>query len=74
MHVFLLIEIVDDRLVLASQRLKPLFPSGIWQAAPVKHESTAVSGFIFRQALVKGKTENANGEIVSFAGQTLQLF
>lgn len=71
---FLLIEIVDDRGVLAGEGFEALFPAGIGKAAAVEDEAAAVARFIRRQTLMKRKTENADDEIVGVVGEALQFF
>jgi hypothetical protein len=43
---FLLVEIVDDRSVLAGERLEALFATGIREAAAIENEAAAVAGFV----------------------------
>src|SRR5712664_4235151 len=74
MNAFLLIEIVDHRGVFAGKSLEALFASRIGEAAAIENEPAAISRFIFRRILVKGKTENTNDEIVGFRGEALQFF
>src|SRR5260370_13233102 len=74
MHAFLLIEVVDDRSVFAGEGFEALFAAGIGEAAAIEDEAAAISGFVFRQALVKRKTENPHDEIVGFAREALQFF
>jgi hypothetical protein len=73
-NALLLIQIVDDRGVLTRQSLEALFPAGIGEAAAVEDEAAAVTGFVLREALVERKAENADDEVVSVAGETLQFF
>src|SRR6266850_1752993 len=73
MHAFLLIEIVDDRGVFAGESLEALFASRIREAAAIKNEPAAISRFIFRQILVKGKTENPNDQVFGFGSEALQF-
>src|SRR5713101_5796058 len=73
MHAFLLIEIVDDRDVFASEGLEALFAAGIGEAAAIENKAAAVPVFVLRQFLVKRKTENAYGEIVRFNSDALQF-
>src|SRR5713101_49896 len=56
MHTLLLIEVIDDRRILARQRFEPLFAPGIREAAAIENESATVPGIILRQIPVKGKT------------------
>src|SRR6266478_4216697 len=74
MNAFLLIEIVDHRGVFTGESLEALFASRIGEAAAIENEPAAISRFIFRRILVKGKTENTNDEIVGFRGEALQFF
>src|SRR6267142_1283134 len=60
MNAFLLIEIVDHRGVFAGESLEALFAAGIREAAAIEDEPAAISRLVFRQLLVKGKTENPN--------------
>src|SRR6267143_99681 len=73
MHALLLIEIVDDRGVFAGESLEALFASRIREAAAIENEPTAVSRLIFRQVLVKGKTENPHHQIFGFRSEALQF-
>src|SRR6266850_2940548 len=73
MHAFLLIEIVDDRGVFAGESLEALFASRIREAAAIENEPAAISGLIFRQVLVKGKTENPNDQVFGFGSEALQF-
>src|SRR5713226_8684486 len=73
MHAFLLIEVVDDRSVFASESLEALFSAGIREAAAIEDEAAAISRFILRQAPVKRTTENVYDEIVRFAREALQF-
>src|SRR5467141_1128088 len=73
MHALLLIEIVDHRGVFAGEGLETLFASRIREAAAIKNEPAAISRFIFRQVLVKGKTENTNDQVFGFGSETLQF-
>src|SRR6266566_2099886 len=52
-HGLLLIEVVDDRSVLAGERLEALFAAGIGEAAAIENEATAVAAFVLGQAAVK---------------------
>src|SRR5258708_10037484 len=74
MHACLLIEVVDDRGVFAGESLEALFAAGIGEAAAIEDEAAAISRFVFRQALVKRKTENPYDEVVRFGGKALQFF
>src|SRR5206468_10589551 len=73
MHAFLLIEVVDDRSVFAGKSLEALFAAGIRETATIEDEAAAISGFVFRQTLVKRKAENAHDKIVGFAREALQF-
>src|SRR5882724_4215400 len=73
MHAFLLIEIVDHRGVFAGESLEALFASRIREAAAIENEPAAISRFIFRQILVKGKTENPNDQVFGFGSEALQF-
>src|SRR6267143_5640344 len=72
MHAFLLIEIVDHRGVFAGESLEALFASRIREAAAIENEPAAISRLIFRQVLVKGKTENPNDQVFGFRSEALQ--
>src|SRR3989441_5023956 len=72
-HAFLLIEIVDDRGVFASQSFEALFASWIGEAAAIEDESAAVSGLVCWQAAMKGKTENAHDQVIRFGSEALQF-
>src|SRR6266436_175205 len=74
MHAFLLVQVVDYRLILAAQSLEALFASWIRKAAPIENKSAAVPRLVLRQTLVKRKTENAHGQPVCFARQPEQFF
>ncbi len=74
MDAFLLVEIVDDRGVLAGEGFEAFFAAGIGEAAAVENEAAAVAGVVLRQALMKRKTENADDEVVGVAVQGLQFF
>src|SRR6266704_2937119 len=52
-HGLLLIEVVDDRSVLAGERLEALFAAGIGEAAAIENEAPAVAAFVLGQAAVK---------------------
>src|SRR6266436_4115772 len=73
MHALLLIEIVDHRGVFAGESLEALFASRIREAAAVENEPAAISRLIFRQILVKGKTENPNDQVFGLGGEALQF-
>src|SRR5882672_2245282 len=73
MHAFLLIEIVDDRGVFAGESLKALFASRIREAPAIENEPATISRLIFRQILVKGKTENPNDQVFGFGSEALQF-
>src|SRR6266403_5062062 len=73
MHAFLLIEIVDHRGVFAGKSLEALFASRIREAAAIENEPAAISRFIFRRILVKGKTENPNDQVFGFGSEALQF-
>src|SRR5581483_3377495 len=53
MHALLLVEILDDRRVLAGEVLETLFASRIGNAAGIEDKSAAMSAVVFRQSLVK---------------------
>src|SRR6266850_6169284 len=73
MHAFLLIEIVDHRRVFAGESLEALFASRIREAPAIENEPAAISRFIFREVLVKGKTENPNDQVFGFGSEALQF-
>src|SRR6266404_4999331 len=73
MHAFLLIEIVDHRGVFAGEGLETLFASRIREAPAIENEPAAISRFIFREVLVKGKTENPNDQVFGFGSEALQF-
>src|SRR5882672_1701290 len=73
MNAFLLIEIVDHRGVFTGESLEALFASRIREAAAIENEPAAISRFIFREVLVKGKTENTNDQVFGFGSETLQF-
>src|SRR5882724_5008359 len=73
MHAFLLIEIVDHRSVFAGESLEALLASRIREAPAIENEPAAISRLIFRQILVKGKTENPNDQVFGFGSEALQL-
>src|SRR6266481_493877 len=73
MHALLLIEIVDHRGVFAGKSLEALFASRIREAAAIENEPAAISRFIFRRILVKGKTENPNDQVFGFGSEALQF-
>ena len=70
----LLIEVVDDRRVLASKRFEALFPAGIREAAAVEDKPAAVAGLVLGQLVMKRKAENADNEIVGFESDALEFF
>jgi hypothetical protein len=70
---FLLIEVVDYGRVFAGERFEAIFAAGIGEAAAVENKAAAVAGFVFRQALMERKTENADEKIVGVSGETLKL-
>ncbi len=72
-HGFLLIEIVDDRRVLAGESLEALFAAGIGETAAIEHKAAAVAAFVLWQALVERKTENTHDEVVRVGGKGLQF-
>src|SRR5882762_4966614 len=72
MHAFLLIEIVDHRGVFAGESLEALFASRIREAPAIENEPAAISRLIFRQLLVKGKTENPDDQVLGFGSEALQ--
>ena len=45
-NVFLLVEVVDDRLVAAGELLESLFAAGVGEGAGVEDESAAVAGVV----------------------------
>src|SRR6267142_4851126 len=73
MHAFLLIEIVDHRRVFAGESLEAHLASRIREAAAIENEPAAISRFIFREVLVKGKTENPNDQVFGFGSEALQF-
>src|SRR5229473_5892330 len=73
MHAFLLIEIVDDRGIFTRESLKALFASRIREAPAIEDEPAAISRLIFRQVLVKGKTENPDDQVFGFGSEALQF-
>src|SRR6267143_1556773 len=72
-HGFLLIEIVDDRSVLAGESFEALFAAVIGETAAIAHKAAAVAAFGLRQALVERKTENTHDEVVRVGGKGLQF-
>src|SRR6266403_1228653 len=74
MHALLLIEIVDHRGVFAGKSLEALFASRIGEAAAIENEPAAISSLVFRQVLVKRKTENPNDQVFGFGSEALQFF
>src|SRR5882762_4206198 len=72
-HAFLLIEIVDDRSVLAGESLEALFAARIGEAAAIEDKSAAVAAFVLGQTLMKGKTENSHDEVVCIRNKGLQF-
>src|SRR5260370_21629984 len=66
-------EIVDARGVAAGESLEALFATGIREGGAVEDKAAAMSRFIFWQALVKGKTENAHDEVISFGSEALEF-
>src|SRR5260370_32966791 len=73
MHGLLLIEIVDDRSILARECLEALFAARIGEAAAIENKAAAVAAVVLRQALVKGKTKDAHDEVVRVGGEALQF-
>src|SRR5882724_7311520 len=74
MNAFLLIEIVDHRGVFTGESLEALFASRIGEAAAIENEPAAISSLVFRQVLVKRKTENPNDQVFGFGSEALQFF
>jgi len=72
-HAFLLLEVVDDRSVLASESFEAVLAAGIGEAAAIEDEAAAVAGIVLRQALMKRETEDADDEMVGFGGDALQF-
>ena len=53
MHAFLLIKIIDYRRVPAGEIFEAVFPARIGQPPAIENASAAVSGLVFRHALMK---------------------
>src|SRR5271156_5660471 len=73
-YAFLLVQIIDHRRVQSRQGLETFLAARIRQATSIEYEAAAVAGFVFRQALVKGKTEDAHNEILRLRSQAQQFF
>jgi len=71
---FLLLEVLDDGGVFAGEGFEAFFAAGVGEAAAVENKAAAVAGFVFWQALMEGKTEDADDEIVGFGSDGLQFF
>src|SRR5271154_458887 len=63
MRAFLLIQIFDLRRIFACEGFELFFAAGVWDASSVKNESTAVAGFVFRNAVPVGKAANPYDQI-----------
>ena len=73
MHAFLLLEVINHSIVYAGELFVALLAPGVWQAAGIEDEASAIARWIYRHFLMKGKTEDAYGEDVS-AGRELLKF
>src|SRR6059058_451010 len=73
MHALLLMQIVYDRRVPARERLEAFFPPRIREATAIEDKTAAVAGFVLGHFVVKGKTENADDQIVGFGRNAFEF-
>src|SRR5579863_5064648 len=73
MNAFLLVEVVDHGGIASGQSLELFLAARVRQASAIENETASVSAFIFRQAAVKGETENSDNQIIRVRCQSLQF-
>src|SRR5688572_2915495 len=73
MHAVLSIQVLHNRRVSTRKLLELFFASGVGQPATIKDKPAPVPGVVRWKAMVKGKTEDPDAEILRLRSEILQL-
>src|SRR5947207_9542810 len=73
-YAVLLDQVLDDRRVFARKVPESLFAAGVGETAGIEDEPAAMPRIVCRRLLVKGKTEDLDGEIFRIRGSHAPQF